>query len=223
MNVRAVAFVPAAPILVSRLAGGAAPVDEPLRAACRAVIREVLAAGPDTVVVVAASPQPGSWPGEARWDFGGFGVPRLGGGNGPTLPWPLGVGAWWLDECGWTGDRSYVGVDARGMTPEPDVGAPAVVLAIGDGSACRTERAPGHFDDRAEGFDASVAAALAGGSPDGLRDLDRTVAAELLCGGWAAWQFTAEAVKGSEVTKAELVVASAPYGVGYFAAYWLLG
>ena len=51
------------------------------------------------------------------------------------------------------------------------VGA-SVGVVVADGTAKRTEKAPGHFDPRAESFDDSVDAALRNGDPDGLLALD---------------------------------------------------
>jgi hypothetical protein len=42
------------------------------------------------------------------------------------------------------------------------------VVALGDGSARRSEKAPGYVDPRAAAHDADVAAALAGGDAEGL-------------------------------------------------------
>jgi len=54
---------------------------------------------------------------------------------------------------------------------------------VADGSARRTEKAPGHLDDRAEGFDAQVEKALAAGDPELLKALDVNLAEALLVGG----------------------------------------
>ena len=46
--------------------------------------------------------------------------------------------------------------------PAPDLGG-AAVLAVADGSACRSEKAPGYLDERAFDFDAGIGAALTKG------------------------------------------------------------
>lgn len=52
-------------------------------------------------------------------------------------------------------------------------------LVVLNGSACRTEKAPGHFDERAEAFDATLAAALIAADPVALRAVDVNLAGEL--------------------------------------------
>jgi hypothetical protein len=225
VSVAAVAFVPAAPLLVPQVAGGSAAVDDALRAASLDAVARALGEGPDEVVVVAPTAAPGEWSQDTTWDFAGFGVARTPPDPRPVLPWPLGIGAWLLDECGWNGPRRYVGVPESGVAaPRPLLGDHAtVVLAVGDGSACRTERAPGHLDDRAEPFDDEVAGHLARGDAIGLDRLDEVLARELSCAGLSVWRWVAAALTDAEVTKAELSTHIAPYGVGYFVALWLLG
>lgn len=227
MSIVAVAFVPAAPLLVPQVAGGSASLDEPLRAASLGAVARALNERPDQVVVVGPTPSPGEWSQDATWDFAGFGVARMPPDPRPSLPWALGIGAWLLDECGWDAPRRYVGV-AGSALPQVDPSGLAVddratvVIAVGDGSACRTERAPGYLDDRAEGFDAGVAAVLAAGDAAGLGRLDAALAHDLLCSGLPVWRWVAAAVAGAEVTTSELVTHVAPYGVGYFVAHWSL-
>ena len=62
-----------------------------------------------------------------------------------------------------------------------DAGAEDRLLVVANGSATRTEKAPGFLDDRAAGFDAAVGAALAGGDPALLAGLDLELAQELWC------------------------------------------
>jgi hypothetical protein len=226
VSVAAVAFVPCAPLLVPQVAGGSAALDEPMRAASRAAVAAAVAVAPDEIVVVAPVAAPGSWPSEASWDFAGFGVERPSAA-GPELPWPLGLGAWLLDECGWAGARRYVGVGpgAAGLEPgagtgPSEPGLTTVIVAVGDGSACRTERAPGYLDPRAEAFDAAIAAALAAGDTTALRGLDDRLADTLLCRSLPVWRWVAAALDDQPVSTAQLTVEVAPYGVGYFVASW---
>jgi hypothetical protein len=93
---------------------------------------------------------------------------------------------------------------------------------MGDGSACRTERAPGYLDERAVGFDAEVARALAEADTGALSRLDPVLAAELLAAGRAPWQVLAGAARGGRFTGA-LLADEAPYGVGYLVATWTRG
>jgi hypothetical protein len=194
---------------------------------CLEAVSRALDSDPETVVVLAATPEPATYDGNARWDFGGFGLPREQGPARTRLPWSLGIGAWLLDECGWTGSRQYVGVagvDDDGRRAEPTPPSPGtercVVIAVADGSACRTVRAPGHLDPRAEGFDDAIADALSRGELDRLTALEPSLAQELLCGGLPAWQWLRAAVGDASVARAELLTHVAPYGVAYFVAIW---
>ena len=90
---------------------------------------------------------------------------------------------------------------------------------LGDGAATHTERAPGHFDGRAAGFDAAVAAALRDADRAALATLDAGLAAELLAAGRAPWQVLAAATAGID-WRGELLHSTAPFGVAYHVAVW---
>jgi hypothetical protein len=224
VSIRRVAFVPSAPLLVPAVAAGSASLDEALRSASLDAVRVAIAGVPDQVLIVAAVAVTAEFPQGASWDFHGFGVPRGAGAGKSVLPWPLGIGAWLLDEAGWTRPRRYLGVapdDPMGIAP-PEADKDLAVIVVGDGSACRTEKAPGYLDERAAAFDADVVSCLASGDIAGLRAIDRGLAAELLCAGWAPWQWLSSAVEGGTVSEAELVTHIAPYGVAYLVANWVL-
>jgi hypothetical protein len=90
-------------------------------------------------------------------------------------------------------------------------------LVLANGSAKRTEKAPGHFDDRAEGFDARLGAALRAGDLAALRALDRDLAAEL----WADVDGLVELAGAvTEVTDVQVDHDDAPYGVQYWVVRW---
>jgi hypothetical protein len=225
VRIGSVAFVPAAPLLVPQVAGGSAALDEPLRAACLDVVARLVESAPGEVVIVARVPSAGEWSETSTWDFHGYGVPRLPQVLRSTLPAALGIGAWMLDECGWVGPRRFVGVtaaDQPALSPA-DGGATRSILVVGDGAACRSERAPGHLDERAEPFDEAVADLLASGDSAGLGGLDPGLAEELMCAGWPAWRWMVAALDGAAVTASEPVAQVAPYGVGYFVAFWSVG
>jgi hypothetical protein len=214
--------MPAAPLLVPEVAGGSAGLDEELRDACRSVVTKLCETNPEVVVVIANWSTGGSWPADGTWDFHGFGLPARDTGERPVLPWPLGIGAWLLDDADWQGDRGFatVGPDA---TTQLAIGPSRVaVLAVGDGTARRTEKAPGHLDERAEPFDAAVAAAIRDGNVEALGGLDANLASDLLCAGAPVWRWLATALAGQDVVEAELLADSAPYGVAYFAGFWRL-
>ena len=95
------------------------------------------------------------------------------------------------------------------------------VLVLGDGSARRGQKAPGHFDERASAVDDTIAAALAAGDPQPLTDLEPILADELLIAGRAAWQVLAGAVPGPPVEATATM--SDPFGVAYHVALWQWG
>lgn len=98
--------------------------------------------------------------------------------------------------------------------------APRVALLVmGDGSACRTLKAPGYLDERAEPFDAAAAAALGAADIAALENLDTELAAAVQAAGRAPWQVLAGAARGAGLA-GELLYDAAPYGVGYFVATW---
>ena len=90
----------------------------------------------------------------------------------------------------------------------------ASYLAVGNGSAKRTEKAPGHVDERALAFDDALGAALRAGT---LADLDLTLAGEL----WA--DTDAIAALGRLLPAglpASIDYEADPFGVQYWVARW---
>lgn len=144
----------------------------------------------------------------------------------PTLPPSLAVAAWLLH--GWSAAPvEGLGVGER-LEPERCVTAGrtaaeaagrVALLVMGDGSACRTLKAPGYLDERAEPFDAAVAAALGAADTHTLGGLDAELADALQVSGRAPWQVLAGAAEGAGLA-GELLYEDAPYGVGYFVATW---
>jgi hypothetical protein len=90
---------------------------------------------------------------------------------------------------------------------------------VANGSAKRTEKAPGHFDDQAEAFDAALGRALRAGDSAALAGIDESLAQQL----WA--DVDALRFLGSEVDLAGADVQvdydAAPYGVQYWVVRWL--
>lgn len=219
--VSAIAFCPSPPLLVPELAAGAAAELDPLRAACREAVRRLLATRPAELVVIGTGPETTRFMPGTTGTLAGYGVPvtaTLPGAapGAAVLPLALTVGAWLLTEAGADVPCSGVAVGADAATAGlPD--APAY-LVVGDGSARRSARAPGYVDERAEPFDATVEAALAAGDATALRDLDPALGADLLAAGVPAWRALGHAATGPFA--ADLLHAAAPYGVGYFVAFW---
>ncbi|MFF4607453.1 class III extradiol dioxygenase subunit B-like domain-containing protein [Streptomyces sp. NPDC001339] len=236
----AAAICPCPPLLVPEVAVGAAPELDGLRAACLDAIGVLAASRPDRLVVLGPADETGrgTYPQGAVGSFRGFGVDLqvvLGAaedvaGEGPEreLPPSLAVGAWLLSRADWD-DSPVEGLGVAESLPGercPSAGreiaaaAPRVALLVmGDGSACRTVKAPGYFDERAEGFDAAVARALGAADLPALTALDERLAAGLQASGRACWQVLAGAAEGAGLS-GRLLREEAPYGVGYFAATW---
>ncbi|PRY48755.1 hypothetical protein LY71_108133 [Geodermatophilus tzadiensis] len=219
----AVAFCPCPPLLLPAVAGRAAEDTAALRAACATAVGTLLAAGADTVVVVGPDAEGHHGPGDVG-DLRGFGVDLEVPLSGPVrpggrrLPLSLTVGAALLDAAGHTGPR--VGAAPGELAGAVDeVSGPVAVLAMGDGSARRSLKAPGYLDEAAAPFDAAVAAALAAGDAAALAVLDPAEGARLLAAGVPVWRAVGALLRGREVT-AELLADEAPYGVGYLVAAW---
>ncbi|SDC81260.1 hypothetical protein SAMN05660690_2658 [Geodermatophilus telluris] len=216
-----VAFCPCPPLLVPAVAGRAAEDTAALRAACATAVGTL----PTTAAVVVVGPDAEGrhGPGDAG-DLRGFGVDLEVPLSGPVrpggrrLPLSLTVGAALLDAAGHTGPR--VGAapgELAGVVAE--VPGPVAVLAMGDGSARRSVKAPGYLDGAAAPFDAAVAAALATGDAAALAALDPAEGARLLAAGVPVWRAVGALLAGRTVA-AELLADEAPYGVGYLVAAW---
>ncbi|MDQ0789614.1 class III extradiol dioxygenase subunit B-like domain-containing protein [Streptomyces sp. B3I8] len=233
----AAAVCPCPPLLVPEVARGAAPELEAARAACTDALGVLAAARPDLLVVVGAAERPGRGPHPegTRGSFRGFGVDldvRLGRERGTAseavLPPSLAVAAWLLERHAWSGAPvEGLGV-GEPLAPERcaeagrDLAARAdrvALLVMGDGSACRSLKAPGYLDERAEPFDARVAEALGAADPDALMTLDPDLARTLKVSGRAPWQVLAGAAAPAGLT-GTLLYDEAPYGVGYLVATW---
>ena len=95
--------------------------------------------------------------------------------------------------------------------------APTSVLAVGNGSASRTEQAPGHLDPRALAFDAALAEALTRPDPVALGELDHGLGAELLA------DLTGPAGLAAHLTSRHAVAVDYdddPFGVRYWVMRW---
>jgi hypothetical protein len=215
------AVCPHPPLLVPEVACGAAPELDSLRAACAEAL--VTLATADLVVVVGSGPVTRDFGADAAGTLRPYGRDITMGMGEPVLPLSLTIGRWLL------GDRSAVyrsvaedapaescarlGAELAGLAER------VALLVMGDGSACRTERAPGYLDERAAGFDAGVARALAEADTAALSGLVPALAAELRAAGRAPWQVLAGAAGDGRFT-GTLLADEAPYGVGYLVANW---
>ncbi|MFK0256104.1 hypothetical protein [Streptomyces sp. NPDC090445] len=243
----AAAVCPAPPLLVPEVAAGAAAELGDARTACSDALAVLAASRPDLLVVVGAAEEgeSGPYPQGADGSFRRFGVGvdvRLGdrdknrdgdgdgdGGAGARpLPPSLAVGAWLLDHARW----GAAPLEALAVPEALDTdrclrtgrelaarAARVALLVMGDGSACRTVKAPGYLDERAAPFDAAAALALADADTAALAALDAGLARELQAAGRAPWQVLAGAAEGAGLG-GRLLYEDAPYGVGYFVAAW---
>lgn len=232
-----VAFCPCPPLLVPAVSGASTPATSALRAAVLAAVQSVLEERPEVVVVVgdgagngvrdgagADRSEPIRFGAGDAGDLRGFGVdlqvPFAEGirPGGRRLPLAHTLGAWLLAQAGHTGLR--LGVGPGDLAPVLDsLPAGVGVLAMGDGSARRSEKAPGHLDPAAAGFDAAIAAALASGDAAALAALDPGEGERLLAAGVPVWRAVGTALAGRPVV-ARLRYDDAPFGVGYLVAEW---
>ncbi|MCW2770172.1 MAG: hypothetical protein JWR27_1605 [Aeromicrobium sp.] len=214
----AVAVCPHPPLLVPQVSPGSTAELAEIRSACDAAVAALLGADPDRIVVIGGGDAAVDLTLDLDETFGGtlapYGATVHAGGPGDGLPLSLTIGAWLLDRAGWTGPRTY-------STGRPEVDGRVALLVMADGTGTRTLKAPGALDDRAEAFDATIAAALAEGDPEALASLDVDLGAELWSRGVPTLRTLGEMTKGADVT-AHLRIDVAPFGVGYFVADWVL-
>ena len=146
----------------------------------------------------------------------------------PVLPLALGIGALLLDKAGYDGPRAMWSVAGSASPAEcarlgQDIVLPAervALLVMGDGSARRSESAPGYLDQRAEPFDAEFERAVRDGDMAALAALDPVLAHGLMADGRPAWQVLAGALGagGDGAPRTEILYSAAPFGVGYLVA-----
>jgi len=234
-----VAVCPAPPILVPQVASGAAPELDGCRRACHQAIADLLADGPDLLVLV------GGGQGTTRFDDTAVGTLRpvgvsldvplrpgavaagrpAGTATRPSLS--LTVGGWLLGRHTWSGPLEAWQVASDTEPAQCAVlGAQIAALAervglvvLADGSARRGVRAPGYLDARAAPYDDALADALAHGSPEALIRLDAALADELMMAGRAPLQVLAGAAADAS-WHGRVLYRDDPYGVTYLVARW---
>jgi hypothetical protein len=219
------ALCPSAPLLVRDL-GGSDPALADLRAACAAAVGLLLRGGPAAITVLGAAPSTSTWSARTPWNWAAY-----RGGPAPAeagnLPLSLGLGVWLLQQAGFGGRVQLhgIGYDEQpdrcaeiGRRLRTDAGDDRLhLLVIGDGSARRKAKGPGHFDEHAQPFDAEVERALRGGDLTGLLELDSRLARELMVAGLPAWRALAGAA-GDRTMSCRMHYCDDPYGVAYFVA-----
>jgi hypothetical protein len=228
------AVVPCPPLLVPELVTGALAETEPVRTACLAAAT-ALAQVSDEWIVVAADPAGPAWLGpDARGTLAGYGVDvpvalsaGADGSPDPELALPALIAGWLRGQVAAGPVRVALlapGLSAAeyarfGAQLAAGSGPRTGLLVLGDGSNRHGLKSPGSQDERAPGFDAAVAAALAAVDTSALLGLDASLAAELNAGGVPAWQALAGAAEHRS-WRATQYFSGAPFGVGYHVAVW---
>ncbi len=142
-----------------------------------------------------------------QWSLQGYGITV---GDGPPVPLAVGVARWLLD--GRPADVHGSDTDTAGLRGHD------ALLVMGDGSASRTDKSPGHLHPGALDFDARVLSAIDDGDAKALADLDLSQAADVLAAGAPAWQCLGRAV--GQVSSSAVEFRDDRYGVLYFVARW---
>jgi hypothetical protein len=105
---------------------------------------------------------------------------------------------------------------AEGEGPDRSTG----YLVVANGSARRTDTAPGYLDERAVPYDAGVEAALRAPDPDALAGIDVGLGAALLVGNPAALVHLGTLLRGAGPALVDY--ADDPYGVQYWVMRWVV-
>lgn len=185
-------------MLIPQIAAGAAEDLSEVRRAAQAAV-DWVCEGSHIALLVPDEPVV-----TARWSLSGFGVEV---GDGTPVGLAQGVGLWLLD-----------GREATVVGPSADLSAFDGVLVMGDASASRTDKAPGHNNPQAIPFDDTVLDALTSGDAVALRHIDVDVAAAVAAAGAPAWAALGRAVDAVESASVDL--AMDPFGVLYVVARW---
>lgn len=192
-----IVLVPSAPALLPAYGSLEDPLPD-LRAACREAVAELVAEAPERVAVVAAGPRP---------DNVGRGVGTSAG---------VRIAEHLLAEAGYAG--AVVSFE-RGLPLERGT-LEAAVLVVGNGSARRTENAPGHLDVRALPFDDELDAALRSADGATLRGTDLALAEELWCHDAPAFHVLGELLEEQPPGEVEVGYDGDPFGVRYWVVTW---
>ncbi|KQY50094.1 hypothetical protein ASD66_05140 [Nocardioides sp. Root151] len=184
--------VPSTPLMIA--AGGTADPLAGVRALALDSVRWLVASSPDRIQVLCSPADPAN-------------VAR-----GVTTPLGERVARSLLSAAGF--DREIVVSTSESESP-----VSTGVLIVGDGSARRGEKAPGHLDDRAFTFDSTIESALRACDADTLATLSVDLGAELLAAGVPAFRALGALAGGAEHT-CEMTYSGDPLGVQYWVARW---
>jgi hypothetical protein len=222
----AAAACPWPPVLARELTG-ANPIIGKLRDACAQAVERLMQAGPELVAVIGPASATRVWDADSRLDLSVF-APALGRAGNPALPPSLGLGALLLDQAGYHGKGRRILQAVAGDEPPANcaelgaaIGRSAErvgLLVMGDGSARRSTRAPGHLDQRAAAFDAETERAFRHADFDALLAISPGLARELMATGRPTWQVLAGALRPARPTT-DILYSDDPFGVAYLVAF----
>ena len=106
-------------------------------------------------------------------------------------------------------------LEAAGVSKlEPRAAPGHALVVVGNGSARRTEKAPGHLDPRAHPFDEALGRALRDGDAEALVGIDQALAREL----WADTEHLPRLAGLGAAARADYD--GDPFGVQYWVAVW---
>lgn len=193
MSARRAVVVPATLTLLPEYAGLEDPVED-LRGAVRTAVKWLLETRPAHIGVLHAPVRPDN------------------AARGVHVPPGLRIARHLLAGAGFAGE-TVAGAEALSC---------GSVLVVANGSATRTEKAPGHLDDRAHDFDVALGKALRDGDPAGLAAVDARLAETLWCHDAQALHDLARWV-GDGPVQAEVLEECDPFGVAYWVVTWQCG
>lgn len=198
-----VAFLPTTPLLIPDIATGAAGELGALRDAATAAVEDVCSNATSIAVLVPGSADHSL----TTWSLRGFGIDV---GDGEPTALPVAIAGWLLDGR----PAHVVGTDlAARRLREYDA-----VLAMGDGSAARTDKAPLHLDPLAAPLDDAALAAIRSADLDTLRGLDLPAHDAVGATGPRVWKTLAGLI--TDVESSTVLSTTDPYGVLYLVATW---
>jgi hypothetical protein len=200
-----VTVVPSAPLLLPGYAGRD-DAAAGLRDACVSLLGELAGLAGGAVVLVAATDRE---PRSTR--------PPVGRRVGELLLRLAGVTAPDVVEVPWDAPTERCVALGRSVGAVAGTGEIDLVV-VADGSARRSEKAPGYLDERSFAFDDAIVAALAAAEPDRLLALDASLGAELLAQGRAPLQVAAAAMGERAAYRCVSLDRSDPFGVLYVVA-----
>ncbi len=103
----------------------------------------------------------------------------------------------------------------------PADGGGAAYLVVANGSARRSEKAPGHLDERSFAFDEALGKALTLPDPVALSELDVALGAELLAGGLDGLRRLGDVLTDRHTATVDHD--DDPFGVQYWVMRWTCG